>query len=1054
MAEVPVSRIQGYLLANAEQIIDITKRNKPVDDSNIINLNPQPVVVKKAVSDRQGLDNISDLFNAFESLNQVDFVTDLPDEVRVKLRPSIRVFKTITTNDGKEIDLELKSSVITGVENLINPGVVIKDIEIVRLGGNPEEVNTNITVKFRLYATKLGHYFDKQYPAPIKNFRGQIPDDLQKIVDKGISWLDLIKIDLDDKETQDALTAVVNADFRETVEQVKGDSPVTLEYDEPEQRIKLELSYGEIGDIEGYDEPTVQRLRQLVASQREVLFLSLVQNKIDFNDDGTAEIQIDYVASGGTNVLVREHDLLFDPYLYELELQLNDQIQYIKDGLTPFGAEDQRRELYNFLDLERDTFEFIQKAAQQKRSFLKFDRADELGSIRQAEIAEASLTQARLDEDKAAEQIQIREEAIRRLKDVQAGLLYRGLYGPALDIATKIERSKNGRTGRLSREEYIKKVQNEIRQTEASNRFCRVYKHVLKRRDITGRIASSLSRGSNGKARVNNYYYAALDPESIATDSLSESINFSNPEFAEAAGITSSEEEGDEALIDTQFVFLGDIIEVALEVLASNNRFGTDESFDTKFFQMSNRIVTSSGIKDINAYERSYARPFYFLPNTLAEAGLATATGVGIPTNVAAEAAEQIAAAAQRTRDKVLQRVYQEYGEVLLSDVVYQNPANPNGEVKISLADLPICIAKYKSWLSEKILSKKRNVFYFRDFLSSLLNTLVRPILAERYSDGETRDREPPELIINRLNVDAPFSNFLDNILPPDDNASNAKPVSSIKSVIGQQSLQNDSLNAKPLTVISQTPVIDKPVEDPRSRRLIDRDNNVPHILFGDATNGILQDLSFQRIDMPGLREARLFEGERLYNEDNYSGPNIYREKYNASVSLVGTTFFKPGTQFYLDPVPLDLGYAKEVASPARLLGLGGYYLVIRATHQINLAGSATWETSLDTQWQSFGDDNGLRANSVRRDEFSATSLRTRLGAAIDLDDPSKRRMYLQEAARQRASELAPDVPTQAASTGVDDGNEVVIGTTESGEEVEVRRRFNSDVRRALGLKD
>jgi hypothetical protein len=823
----------------------------------------------------------------------------LPDEVRVKLRPSIRVFKTISTKDGKEIDLELKSSVITGVENLINPGVVIKDIEIVRLGGNPEEVNTNITVKFRLYATKLGHYFDKQYPAPIKNFFGEIPDDLQKIVDKGISWLDLIKIDLDDKETQDALTAVVNADFRETVEQVKGDSPVTLEYDEPEQRIKLELSYGEIGDIEGYDEPTVQRLRQLVASQREVLFLSLVQNKIDFNDDGTAEIQIDYVASGGTNVLVREHDLLFDPYLYELELQLNDQIQYIKDGLTPFGAEDQRRELYNFLDLERDTFEFIQKAAQQKRSFLKFDRADELGSIRQAEIADASLTRARLDEDRAAEQIQIREEAIRRLKDVQAGLLYRGLYGPALDFATKIERAKNGRGGRgMSREEYIKKVQNEIRQTEASNRYCRVYKHVLKRRDITGRIASSLSRGSSGKARVSNYYYAVLDPESIAADSLSESVNFTNPEFAEAAGITSSvEEEGVEALIDTQFVFLGDIIEVALEVLASNNRFGTDESFETKFFQMSNRIVTSSGIKDINAYERSYARPFYFLPNTLAEAGLATATGVGIPTNVAAEAAEQISAVAQRTRNKVLQRVYQEYGEILLSDIVYQNPANPNGEIKISLADLPICIAKYKSWLSEKILSKKRNVFYFRDFLSSLLNTLVRPILAERYSDGETRDREPPELIINRLNVDYPKNNFLDSVPPPPGGASNSRSVKGIKSLIGTQFLSYDSLDAKPLTVISQTPIVEKPVADPRSRRLVDRDNNVPHILFGDATNGILQDLSFQRIDMPGLREARLFEGERLYNEDNYSGPNIYREKYNASVSLVGTTFFKPGTQ-------------------------------------------------------------------------------------------------------------------------------------------------------------
>jgi hypothetical protein len=1048
MAEVPVSRIQGYLLANAEQIIDITKRNKPVDDNGEINLNPQPVVVKKAISDRQGLDNISDLFNAFENLNQVDFVTDLPDEVRVKLRPSIRVFKTVNTKDGKEIALELKSSVITGVENLINPGVVIKDIEIVRLGGNPEEVNTNITVKFRLYATKLGHYFDKQYPAPIKNFKGEIPDDLQKIVNKGISWLDLIKIDLDDQDTQDALTRVANADFRETIEQVKGDSPVTLEYDEPKQRIKLELSYGEIGDIEGYDEPTVQRLRQLVASQREVLFLSLVQNKIDFNDDGTAEIQIDYVASGGTNVLTREHDLLFDPYLYELELQLNDQIQYIKNGLTPTGGEDQRRELYDFISIDAETSRPDTIIATQGGHVLS-SRQEE---SEQATVDE-SLIQAAIDSegDFASEQIKIREEAIRRMKDAQAGLLYRGLYGPAMNIATKFE-------GIALTDKVRKIIQQEIRETPNSNKFSRVYQHLLRTRDVTGKISSSLSRfdGSTGnKARVNNYYYAVLNPERFISNSLKDSINFSDPEFINTAGIVSSEEEGADAVIDVQFVFLGDIIEVALEVLASNNRFGTDESFETKFFQMSNRIVSHSEKKDINAYERSYVRPFYFLPNTLAEAAQTAVTGFGLaPAGAAGVAGFLGAISAQRTQDKVLQRVYQEYGEILFSDIVYQNPANPNGEIKISLADLPICIAKYKTWLAEKIISKKRNVFYFRDFLSSLLNTLVRPILAERYSDGETRDREPPELIINRLNVDIPFDNFLENILPPDDNASNAKSVSSIKFLIGQQSVQNDSLNAKPLTVISQTPVIDKPVEDPRSRRLIDRDNNVPHILFGDATNGILQDLSFQRIDMPGLREARLFEGERLYNEDNYSGPNIYREKYNASVSLVGTTFFKPGTQFYLDPVPLDLGYAKEFASPARLLGLGGYYLVVRATHQINLAGSATWETSLDTQWQSFGDDSGLRTNSVKQEQFSPTSLRTRLGAAIDLNDPSKRRQYLESAFRQAVGEAAPDVPTQAASTGVDDGNEVVIGRSQSGEEVELRRRFPDDVRRALGLKD
>jgi hypothetical protein len=412
MAEVSLTKIQGYLLANAEELIERTKRNKRRD---IRNPNPQPVVVKKVISDEDNLDNFSDLFNAFSGLNQVDFITDLPDEVRVKLRPSVRIFKSITTNDGKEVDLELKSSVITGVENLINPGVAIKDVEIVRLGGNPEEVNTNITVKVRLYATKLGHYFDKQYPAPIKNFSGDVPDDIQSIIDKGISWLDLIKIDLDDPATRDALTRLSNYRNRETFEQIAATTPITFGYDEPEQRIKLEITYGDIGDVEGYSEQIVQKFRELVASQKEVLFLSLAQNKIEFNDDGTAEIQIDYVGSGGTNVYRREHDLLFDPYLYELELRINDEISAIKNKDFRFIRQGLSRE---------------QQSATQ--DFFGFDnyiieRALWEGYATKSKVAleqtalEAAV--AGFDPDVSAEQLTLRQRAIKRLKDAQAGLL-------------------------------------------------------------------------------------------------------------------------------------------------------------------------------------------------------------------------------------------------------------------------------------------------------------------------------------------------------------------------------------------------------------------------------------------------------------------------------------------------------------------------------------------------------------------------------------------------------------------------------------------------------
>ena len=42
-----------------------------------------------------------------------------------------------------------------------DPGVQIENIEIVRLGGNPAEIDTNITVKISLFATSLQQYFTR-----------------------------------------------------------------------------------------------------------------------------------------------------------------------------------------------------------------------------------------------------------------------------------------------------------------------------------------------------------------------------------------------------------------------------------------------------------------------------------------------------------------------------------------------------------------------------------------------------------------------------------------------------------------------------------------------------------------------------------------------------------------------------------------------------------------------------------------------------------------------------------------------------------------------------
>jgi hypothetical protein len=189
------------------------------------------------------------------------------------------------------------------------------------------------------------------------------------------------------------------------------------------------------------------------------------------------------------------------------------------------------------------------------------------------------------------------------------------------------------------------------------------------------------------------------------------------------------------------------------------------------------------------------------------------------------------------------------------------------------------------------------------------------------------------------------------------------------------------SLKAKSLTLFSQAPKISSKPPANQTRRQADRKKNIPHFTFLDENSGILQEVSFQREDMPGLREARLFEGS------DFAGPGIIPEKYNATLNVVGTSAFKPGSIFYIDPKPLDMGYAKDFGSPARAMGLGGYYLVIRVTHNISYFDSANWDTRIDTQWQGFGEDDPLRVK--KSGKCKITSIKARLATAVNLNDPS-----------------------------------------------------------------
>ena len=130
--------------------------------------------------------------------------------------------------------------------------------------------------------------------------------------------------------------------------------------------------------------------------------------------------------------------------------------------------------------------------------------------------------------------------------------------------------------------------------------------------------------------------------------------------------------------------------------------------------------------------------------------------------------------------------------------------------------------------------------------------------------------------------------------------------------------------------------------------------SDVPSIEYGETTKGVLKRITFEREDIPGHSEARLFS-----DRDSVASNIALREKYNSSLELIGNTCFLPGSLFYLNPYPLDVGYTTDRESFARQLGLGGMYRVVNLTSAISFD-DGMWNTKVNTKWESFGDgDNG-----------------------------------------------------------------------------------------------
>jgi hypothetical protein len=294
---------------------------------------------------------------------------------------------------------------------------------------------------------------------------------------------------------------------------------------------------------------------------------------------------------------------------------------------------------------------------------------------------------------------------------------------------------------------------------------------------------------------------------------------------------------------------------------------------------------------------------------------------------------------------------------------------------KLPLALLPINFDTFLIWFKDNIVTKQRKNYVLKDFLTDFFTQLVIPTLRGYDSNGkigrqysvffdqkeikayEFTDKagKPTPFQLNRYrNVDNDLVDSMKTVTPP----TGATP--------------------KDYNII----YVSMKVSDPDSRGRVfesiqkDREENISHLWVGD-TKGMVKSVKFKRIEQPGLKEAKA-------TKESFIPLNQLRDLYNTDISMFGNHYYYPGDMVFVHPQNNVLGEPYKIGSISNIMGIGGYYDVIKVSSNI---GEGGYETNLECIWtcsgEQFEKSKELKEKECQKivEDYNAAANKTTLGS-------------------------------------------------------------------------
>jgi hypothetical protein len=700
---------QHWLIRNIDAVLKHTGRSnghpgeEPNTATNQTARGPAPIVITRVASDSRSSDgkvkkedfinndDVSTLVNAFTPNQNLDFL-NVPEEILDQLTPRVELYKSypFIGNEDKTFDVlfrpkypedKPKSSTLQARKNSKQTQVGITGLTIKRLGGNPAEVDSNIIVDLKISTMDLNNLFYRYRPPELGNPGDNV--NAPALVEKnGIAWIDLIKMNPSSLST--ACDRV---------------------YEESETRVKLVVGYNKIGNemksvirsaltdnAIGRQQITPNLLRQWEAAGTPIseTFSQLVNSgQIEPVVDGSGvqstsgTLESDRIEQRVEEIIdtINKHEEVYYLNLKKHDLIVNTDLTVeMTIHFHAHGQVVQRMDNADILDDPMLTFA-IEKQDQQVQ-----DINAKLGAAQDVEVVddeEPADRRAKILENKARENVRERLES-------EAETLQNALIA---DINIR-----------------NKKLYNQLRLAQSDKSRIYVIGFPM---TTDGNLAHGAAAFS--KARIVNFaHFAAESPDSAnimenqtALDEIKTDI-----EDEEEAQTSMDQEvnnlfEGGGYKVG-RFIFLGDIVEAALEIIAHNNLFSRSPYTDLLAGLEADKQSLQEGTELEASVIQAAALDSMQYPTFWEEI-----TGTG-----------QLGEAAQKTIKR--------FGKFVFGDIEIPHGEDDDTTRYINIADIPIELDIFREfWFNEVVSKPGMKRYYLRNLINGLITKVLPKALME-----------------------------------------------------------------------------------------------------------------------------------------------------------------------------------------------------------------------------------------------------------------------------------------------------------------------------------